>query len=313
MEYPKPNSVGDINSIIYFYGEKDSYGEFSNYYPSPFTLNGIRYSTVEHFYQSQKFMGPNATPRSLEYARFIINQNTPNKAKILANQQIRGGYKWVQELNNIIRNYQDVKIRSDWEDIKDNIMRKGVMHKFLQNQNLSSLLSMTNDKILVEHTSRDNYWGDAGNGTGQNKLGKILMETRDILKYKINPIGTHDYWIIRSILIIGDIDVAVLNQVGVKYILDISGESIVSNKILGQTLPDPISVYQGQIIFVSPTESVPFEQLADLTIQSLGKGYVSYVFATIEKYNEFLTVLFNRLYELSIEVSRELIQRLIRK
>lgn len=100
MEHPQ---------IIYFYSEKDQYGEFSNFYPSSFIINGISYPTVEHYFQAQKFLGPEATPRSIEYAQIIISQNTPNKTKILANQQIKGGYKWVQELNNIIRNYTDVR------------------------------------------------------------------------------------------------------------------------------------------------------------------------------------------------------------
>ncbi len=33
-------------------------------------------------------------------------------------------------------------------------------------------------KTLVEHTSRDCYWADAGDGSGANMLGKILMKVR---------------------------------------------------------------------------------------------------------------------------------------
>lgn len=145
--------------MIYFYSEKDQYGEFSNFYSSPFIINGIRYPTVEHYFQAQKFLGPSATPRSMEYAQIIISQNTPNKTKVLANQKIKGGYKWVQDLNDIIRNYSDVKIRPDWENVKDNIMRKGSIHKFWQNPNLLKILLSTDDKMLAEHTPRDKYWG----------------------------------------------------------------------------------------------------------------------------------------------------------
>jgi N-glycosidase YbiA len=34
----------------------------------------------------------------------------------------------------------------------------------------------------VEKTTGDYYWGCGTNGTGKNMLGKILMETRDILR-----------------------------------------------------------------------------------------------------------------------------------
>jgi hypothetical protein len=57
-------------------------------------------------------------------------------------------------------------------------MRKVVLAKFEQHQKLRDLLLSTKDSTLVEHTSNDNYWGDGGNGSGLNMLGKILMEVR---------------------------------------------------------------------------------------------------------------------------------------
>ena len=40
----------------------------------------------------------------------------------------------------------------------------------------------TGTRELVEHTANDSYWGDGGDGTGQNKLGKLLMQVRDEVK-----------------------------------------------------------------------------------------------------------------------------------
>lgn len=34
---------------------------------------------------------------------------------------------------------------------------------------------------LWKHTPRDRYWGDGGDGTGRNQLGKTLMEVRRVL------------------------------------------------------------------------------------------------------------------------------------
>ena len=53
--------------------------------------------------------------------------------------------------------------------------------KFTTHQDLRKQLLDTGDKILVEHSPRDPYWGDgytdpAIQGTGENKLGVILMQ-----------------------------------------------------------------------------------------------------------------------------------------
>jgi N-glycosidase YbiA len=55
------------------------------------------------------------------------------------------------------------KLRRDWED-------------------LSVLLLSTGEFKLVEHTENDNYWGDGGDGSGKNMLGRILMQVRESLR-----------------------------------------------------------------------------------------------------------------------------------
>ena len=40
----------------------------------------------------------------------------------------------------------------------------------------------TGDSKLVEHTENDDYWGDGGDGSGKNMLGRILMEVRTSLR-----------------------------------------------------------------------------------------------------------------------------------
>ena len=49
--------------------------------------------------------------------------------------------------------------------------------KFTQHGELKRLLG-TGDRLLVEHTERDRYWGDGGDGRGENHLGKLLMKLR---------------------------------------------------------------------------------------------------------------------------------------
>ena len=61
------------------------------------------------------------------------------------------------------------------------VMLKALLAKFIQHKGLRMLLIKTGSRQLVEHTSNDNFWGDGGDGTGQNNLGKLLMKIRDIL------------------------------------------------------------------------------------------------------------------------------------
>lgn len=99
-------------------------------------------------------------------------------------------------------------MRNDWEDIKDNVMRRAVYLKFSQNPELKEILLGTNSKLLFEHTFRDSYWADGHpknnsciHGEGKNMLGKILEETRyvlggDIIDRFKETIFEYGHWVI---------------------------------------------------------------------------------------------------------------------
>lgn len=78
----------------------------------------------------------------------------------------------------------NIPLRSDWEEVKELIMWEGLNLKFDQNPQLAKLLLETGQSKLVEHTDRDKFWGDGGNGSGKNILGIQLMRIRDNLKQK---------------------------------------------------------------------------------------------------------------------------------
>lgn len=61
-------------------------------------------------------------------------------------------------------------------------MKKAVLAKFSQHEDLRVLLLSTNESKIVEHTEHDRYWGDGGDGRGRNMLGRILMEVRNELR-----------------------------------------------------------------------------------------------------------------------------------
>lgn len=142
--------------IINFYSTKGEYGCFSNFSRHPVKLKGETWKTTEHYFQAQKF--PNT-----KHETDIRNAPSPRDAADMGRDRSR-------------------PLRKDWEQVKDDIMREAVKAKFTQNESLKKTLLSTNDAILVEHTVNDKYWGDGGNGSGKNMLGKILMEIRQELK-----------------------------------------------------------------------------------------------------------------------------------
>ena len=61
-------------------------------------------------------------------------------------------------------------------------MEEALLCKFNQHPRLRKELLLTGNATIFEHTINDNYWGDGGNGTGQNMLGKLLMKIREEIK-----------------------------------------------------------------------------------------------------------------------------------
>lgn len=141
---------------IHFYKVRDAYGWFSNFSKHPIELDDKVWPTTEHYFQAKKFEGT-------EHEELVRAASSPMEAAKMGRERSR-------------------PLRADWETVKDDIMRKAVKAKFTQYNDLKEVLLGTDDAILVEHTTNDAYWGDGGDGSGKNMLGKILMEVRTELK-----------------------------------------------------------------------------------------------------------------------------------
>jgi hypothetical protein len=78
--------------------------------------------------------------------------------------------------------------RSDWKDLRSTIMRWCLKVKLVQNYNtFGELLLSTGEKPIVEQSRKDQFWGAklVGSGEtleGQNVMGNLLMELRELLK-----------------------------------------------------------------------------------------------------------------------------------
>lgn len=119
-------------------------------------FNGFKVPTVEHAYQAAKTLD---TEQRFE----ILTAETPGQAKRLG---------------------QDAELRSNWEQIKADVMRRHLQAKF-SNESLARRLGEIEGRIVEWNTWHDTVWGrcicEEHDGAGQNMLGKLLMEIRGVI------------------------------------------------------------------------------------------------------------------------------------
>lgn len=90
------------------------------------------------------------------------------------------------------RHGRKVPLRKDWKQEKEQIMYEVCLAKFTQDRELTDLLLATGTRTLVEDNSwNDTEWGMC-NGIGKNKLGEILMQIREELRYaRLDKVKAH--------------------------------------------------------------------------------------------------------------------------
>lgn len=141
---------------------------FSQWYPSPFEVEGVHYATAEHWMMAEKarLFGDE------EHEALILQARSPAQAKKLG-RAVRG---FAQEV---------------WEAACFEIVVRGSVHKFAPEDRRDFLLD-TRRRVLVEASPPDRVWGiglDAGRAAethpskwrGRNLLGFALMEARERL------------------------------------------------------------------------------------------------------------------------------------
>jgi ribA/ribD-fused uncharacterized protein len=145
---------------IYFYTtHEEPYGCFSNFSRHGIEVDGVWWPTTEHYFQAQKFAG---TP----YVAQIQKAFTPKHAAEMGRNR-------------------KLPLRPDWEQVKDTVMFEAVLRKFETHKELRILLLSTGEEEIVESAPGDYYWGCGADGSGLNKLGKILMEARNVLRQRM--------------------------------------------------------------------------------------------------------------------------------
>ncbi len=142
------------------------YAFLSNFHPSPISVMGLVFPTVEHAYQAAKVditgpVGSRVVP--LEWVQRIACAETAARAKQIG---------------------RAAPLRDDWENRKFDIMEALLRQKFAKHPTLRIKLLATRNEILVEGNKWcDQTWGDChcakhADLPGINALGIILMRLR---------------------------------------------------------------------------------------------------------------------------------------
>jgi ribA/ribD-fused uncharacterized protein len=169
-------NAGDAFDFLFFWGHTPKAPGLvdasclSQWFPCAFELDGVRYTTAEHYMMAEKarrFGDRQALAR-------VLGAATPADAKA-AGREVRG--------------YDDAA----WDHARGSAVVRGNVAKFGQNAQLGAFLQRTGERVLVEASPRDTIWG-IGMGAsnpkarnpalwrGRNLLGFALMEAREALR-----------------------------------------------------------------------------------------------------------------------------------
>ncbi|MBO7253103.1 MAG: DUF1768 domain-containing protein [Oscillospiraceae bacterium] len=153
--------------FVFFWHEYAKNGHFSQWFPAPFVIEGIRYCHNEQYMMAKKAL---LFSDLSAYAK-IMAESDPAACKLLGRSVV---------------NFNSYK----WDSCKKEILYNANFAKFSQNPQLKAALLATGDAILAEASPQDTIWGiglketdpDSQNPAkweGQNLLGRALMQIRE--------------------------------------------------------------------------------------------------------------------------------------
>lgn len=156
-------------NVIGFHNPDEPYGFLSNWYRSEFSVDGIKFTSMEQY---------------MMYKKAILFEDAEIASQILKTDDV----VLIKELGRKVSNYNDTV----WNGMRQVVIYKGLLEKFRQNDDLKKSLLDTGDNMLAECAVKDCVWGiglsmtdnnrnDINAWRGQNLLGFSLMLVRDEL------------------------------------------------------------------------------------------------------------------------------------
>ncbi|OGZ08707.1 MAG: hypothetical protein A2942_04545 [Candidatus Lloydbacteria bacterium RIFCSPLOWO2_01_FULL_50_20] len=147
----------DTQKPIFFY--EHEYYVFSNFSSFALEWKGELWMTSEHAYHSEKFTDE-------------VSHDAIRKARS-AHDAMKFAYA------------NRDKYLPEWDEIKLGVMKKILHAKVAQHPYVRKKLLESGDRVLIEDSWRDAYWGWGPNKDGENHLGKLWMEVRDEVRAKV--------------------------------------------------------------------------------------------------------------------------------
>lgn len=187
MTAESPGSVAGVRSVdaliahardgervkyLYFWGHRPQRdgsvgaGCLSQWWPAPFTVDGVTYATAEHWMMAGK-------------ARLFGDEDAAARA-------VAAGHpKAAKAVGRSVRGFDETV----WVRERFALVTEGSVHKFRQHPELLAFLLGTGERVLVEASPPDRIWGiglaadderaqDPAAWRGLNLLGFALMEAR---------------------------------------------------------------------------------------------------------------------------------------
>ena len=157
-------------AVICFHNPDEENGYLSNWYPSPFTLDGVEFSSMEQY---------------MMYRKSVCFGDDKVAAQILVTEDVTE----IKTLGRLVSGYDE----SLWNGVRQIVVYEGLLAKFSQNSELWEQLKKTGSAVLAECAVKDRIWGiglsmrdpdrlDRAKWQGQNLLGYALMMVREKLR-----------------------------------------------------------------------------------------------------------------------------------
>lgn len=157
-------------AVICFHNPNEENGYLSNWYPSPFTLAGVTFSSLEQY---------------MMYRKAVCFGDDKVATQILATEDVAE----IKALGRLVSGYDE----SLWNGVRQIVVYEGLLAKFSQNPELKAQLKDTGKAVLAECAVKDRIWGiglsmhdsdrlDRAKWQGQNLLGYALMMVRERLQ-----------------------------------------------------------------------------------------------------------------------------------
>ena len=153
----------DTTEAVYFY--ENEFYPLSNFSAFRLLWEGMDFDTSEHAYHWTKFTGVRQPDGQ------II------QSAIVRARSAHAAFKIAQDAAALVR--------LDWPAVKESIMLQILWAKAEQHEYVRRKLLETGERLLVEDSWRDAWWGLGPDGTGANRLGHLWMEIRAVLRASI--------------------------------------------------------------------------------------------------------------------------------